>query len=104
MDLQSLDYFYLKHNKKRLRFFKNDYVYHYLSARNNLIKWEYLGKDGEKGDAVIISHFQILDRNIQIWKKLLMNVIKKCSCSYRLLLLLNAKVLILILIINQLKL
>ena len=53
---QSLDYFYLKHNKKRLRFFKNDYVYHYLSARNNLIKWEYLGKKMvKKGDAVIIS-------------------------------------------------
>lgn len=55
---QSLDYFYLKHNKKRLRFFKNDYIYHYLSSRNNIINWKYLENKNikiNKNDAVLIS-------------------------------------------------
>jgi histidinol-phosphate/aromatic aminotransferase/cobyric acid decarboxylase-like protein len=53
---QAFDYFHSKHNKKRLRFFKNDYIYHYLSSRNNQTKWDYLENQKiKKNDAVVIS-------------------------------------------------
>ena len=53
--IQGFDFFYSKHNNKRFRFFKGEFIYHKLSCRNNF-KFKYLEEgELEKGDAVIIS-------------------------------------------------
>lgn len=51
---EAFDKFYMKHNKRRFRCFKGEYVYHQIAWRN--WDWKFI-EDGvlEKNDAVIIS-------------------------------------------------
>lgn len=53
--IQCFDHFYLKHCKRRFRFYKGEFMYHRASMKYNL-EWKYLNdSDLEKNDAVIIS-------------------------------------------------
>lgn len=53
---EAFDKFYCKHNKKRFRFFKGEYLYHRLSCRNNNLNWAYIEDDTIRiNDVVIIS-------------------------------------------------
>lgn len=53
---EAFDKFYLKHNRRRLRMFKGEYMYHILTARNCFPNFAYLDDDRiEKYDAVVIS-------------------------------------------------
>ena len=52
---QSFDFFYLLNNKKRMRTFKGDFMYHQLSWKNNF-DWKYIeDEEIKENDAVIFS-------------------------------------------------
>lgn len=53
--IQSFDFFYSKHSKKRFRFFKGEFIYHKLSCRNNYNFKFIEDEDLDRNDAVIIS-------------------------------------------------
>jgi histidinol-phosphate/aromatic aminotransferase/cobyric acid decarboxylase-like protein len=53
---ESFDKFYMRHNTRRFRCFKTEYMYHQLAWRNGWPNWKYLEDDSlDKNDAVIIS-------------------------------------------------
>jgi hypothetical protein len=53
--IQAFDHFYIRYNTRRFRFFKGDFVYHRVVAKNRL-SWEWLDDATlDSNDAVIIS-------------------------------------------------
>lgn len=53
---EAFDKFYSKHNQRRFRFYKGEFVYHRLSCRNYGYQWQYIEDDEiSANDAVIIS-------------------------------------------------